>query len=358
MSAVGSRRATGGVWARSRVRVSVRPDAVRVGVWFMLAATALGLLALILPGFVRPGDWRVVFTADTVGLALFTILVQRMQRVSMLGVLFTILLIDGMIVLSGFCLADRSGGRVIAELFALPSLYVGLYAAAWMMIPQVVAVGAGALTIMVLGGDLNAMAVVGTFTILVSVFTPAVAALVLRRRLVAALRRARALSVTDPLTGLANRRAVSEQVGPVTARARAGRLCLGVVVADVDHFKRINDVHGHAVGDEVLKLVARAVVDCVRSADLVVRLGGEEFAVLTAAVPDDLADLAERIRRRVAVCTPAWPVTVSVGVAWTEPAGLDGDPAEAVWGLVDQADDRMYAAKRTGRNRVMLPAVG
>jgi diguanylate cyclase (GGDEF)-like protein len=171
------------------------------------------------------------------------------------------------------------------------------------------------------------------------------------------LRRAKALSSTDPLTGLANRRAVAEQAAVVRERARSDRLALGVVVADVDHFKRINDVHGHAIGDEVLRLVAGAVRGCVRPDDVVVRLGGEEIAVLTVSVPGELADLAERIRVRVAVESEPWPVTVSVGVAWADASRLDGDPAQVIWVLVDQADDRMYAAKRAGRNRVMLPAV-
>jgi diguanylate cyclase (GGDEF)-like protein len=340
------------------VQVRSRPDASLVGTWFLLASALLGVLALGLPDFVRPGHWRVLFTANTVLLALHAILVLRCQRVSLLRVLFSILVVDAEIVLSAACLVDRSGGRVTAELFALPSLYLGLYAAAWMMVPQVVAVAAGAFTIMLLGGSLDTMAIIGTATILVSVFTPAIAALVLRRRLMAALRQAKALAVIDPLTGLVNRRGIAEQAPQMLARARAGALALGVVVADVDHFKRINDAYGHAVGDDVLRLVADAVRSCVRDHDVVVRLGGEEIAVLTAAVPADLAGLAERIRQAVLTGTAPWSVTVSVGVAWLDRVRLDGEPLKITWALVDEADDRMYAAKRAGRNRVMLPSGG
>jgi diguanylate cyclase (GGDEF)-like protein len=348
-------RASRDGFARSRVRFNSRADAVQVGALFLLASTLLGLIALALPGFVRPGGWRLAFTANTVGLALHAIVVLRRSRVSLLGLLLSMLVVDAEIVLSAACLNDRSGGRVVAELFALPSLYVGLYAAAWMMIPQIVAVTGGAFTIMLLGGRLDAMAVIGTGTILISVSTPSVAALVLRQRLVASLRQAKALSTTDPLTGLANRRAIAERAPDVLERARAGGLALGVVVADVDHFKRINDLHGHAIGDEVLRLVADAVRSCVQPADLVVRLGGEEIAVLTAVVPDDLADLAERIRQEVAAATEPWPVTVSLGVAWMDRHRLSDDPVKVAWSLVDEADDRMYMAKRAGRNRVTLP---
>jgi diguanylate cyclase (GGDEF)-like protein len=345
-------------FARSRLRLRTRADASLVGTWFLLASALLGVIALALPDVVRPGGWRLLFTANTVGLAVHAIIVLRRKRVSLLGALLSILVVDAEIVLAAACLADRSGGRVVAELFALPSLYVGLYAAAWMMVPQVVAVAAGSFTIMLLGGRLDAMAVIGTATILVSVFTPAVAALVLRHRLVAALRRAKALAVIDPLTGLVNRRGIAEQAPQMLARARAGALALGVVVADVDHFKRINDAYGHAVGDDVLRLVADAVRSCVRDHDVVVRLGGEEIAVLTAAAPDDLGDLAERIRLAVVMGTAPWSVTVSLGVAWVDRLELTGEPLQITWALVDAADDRMYAAKRAGRNRVMLPSGG
>ena len=338
------------------MRLPSRSDASLVGAWFLLASALLGVIALALPDLVRPGIWRLLFTANTIALALHAIIVLRRKRVTLLAALVSILVVDAEIVLSAACMTDRSGGRVVAELFALPSLYVGLYVAAWMMIPQAVAVTAGAFTIMTLGGKWDAMALAGTVTILVSVFTPAVAALVLRQRLVAALRQAKALAVIDPLTGLANRRGIAEQAPEMRARARAGELALGVVVADVDHFKRINDAYGHAVGDDVLRLVADAVRSCVREQDVVVRLGGEEIAVLTAAVPDDLSALAEQIRQAVVLGTAPWSVTVSLGVAWVDGAGLEGDPLQITWALVDEADDRMYAAKRAGRNQVMLPA--
>jgi diguanylate cyclase (GGDEF)-like protein len=345
-------------FARSRRHYASRADAAMVGAFFLLASTLLALIALALPGFVRPGGWRLIFALNTVILALHAIMVLRRRRFSLLGILASILVIDVQIVLMAACLSDRSGARVVTELFALPSLYLGLYAAAWMMVPQVIAVAAGTFTIMVMGGRLDAMAVIGTFTILVAVFTPALAAMVLRQRLIAALRQAKTLSTTDPLTGLANRRAIAEQAPLVLERARSDDLALGVVVADVDHFKRINDLHGHAIGDEVLRLVADAVRSCVRPSDLVVRLGGEEIAVLTAVVPDDLARLAERIRQKVSVATEPWPVTVSLGVAWVDPHRLVGDPSQVTWALVDQADDRMYMAKRAGRNRVTLPTPG
>ena len=129
---------------------------------------------------------------------------------------------------------------------------------------------------------------------------------------------------------------------------------VGVVVADVDHFKRVNDRHGHAVGDAVLRLVGDAMRTAVRADDLVVRLGGEELAVVAAVSADDLVELAERIRTQVELVAEPWSVTVSLGVAWETAPADDDDALPLTWTLLDRADDLMYAAKRAGRNRVVL----
>ena len=110
----------------------------------------------------------------------------------------------------------------------------------------------------------------------------------LRRRLDRALDREHELATTNPLTGLLNRRGLEARVAELVARAARRGVMLGVIVADVDHFKRVNDLHGHLVGDEVLRQVAQAVKGCVRADDLVVRLGGEEFAVVLVLVRPSL----------------------------------------------------------------------
>jgi diguanylate cyclase (GGDEF)-like protein len=339
---------------RYRLQLMQYTDASLTGGAFLLAATLLTLPPFFIPGFVR---WKPALAAIAVTLCVLAVIVLRLRAVSTTITFGLILLVDVLIVLGAASLADRGGSRLVAALFVLPSLYLGLYAAYWVMIPQAVAVTAGTVVILIAGGRFDATALSGTGSILVSVFTPAVAVQVLRYRLVAALRRAKALSTTDPLTGLANRRGIVEQAPAIVARARAGGLPFGVVLADVDHFKRINDRHGHAVGDEVLRQVAQAVRGCVRLSDVVVRLGGEEIAVLAALSVDDLADLAERIRLEVAQAAQPWPVTVSLGVAWADRQRLTGDPVALTWALVDEADDLMYAAKRAGRNRVTLPTL-
>jgi diguanylate cyclase (GGDEF)-like protein len=265
--------------------------------------------------------------------------------------------VDASIVLAAGCLDDRSGGRLVAALFVLPTLYAALFLPRWVLLPQLVAVTAGTTAIMVLGGSREPLLAAHAGIVVVSAMSPAVAVSALRAQLLHALRQARAVAGIDPLTGLVNRRGIAERAPGIVRRARDRDVSVGVLVADVDHFKRINDRHGHAVGDEVLRIVAGAVSACVRPGDVVVRLGGEELAVLAAIEPGDLAGLAERIREEVRVATARWSVTVSLGVAWDRPAG-HGDPLQLVWSLLDRADDLMYDAKRAGRNRVRMPTAG
>jgi two-component system cell cycle response regulator len=155
----------------------------------------------------------------------------------------------------------------------------------------------------------------------------------------------------DPLTGLPNRRAFEEELAREAARASRAGAPLAVVMLDVDRFKAVNDGHGHAAGDEVLRAVAARAAAAIRAGDLLARVGGEEFAILLPAA--DLpraAEAAERIRatlaaRRIEAGGTSLTVTASLGCAALAP----GETPEA---LVARADARLYAAKEAGRNRV------
>lgn len=162
-----------------------------------------------------------------------------------------------------------------------------------------------------------------------------------RVQAVEALRRAAAL---DGLTGVANRRTLDEEL----ARLARSEDTTPVTVAllDVDHFKAVNDRHGHQVGDEVLRCVARAAASAVRGSDLVARYGGEEFAVLLpATTPAEALQLVERLRGAVSAATRP-RVTCSAGLA-------GGPPAEALR-LLAAADRALYAAKAEGRDRSVV----
>jgi diguanylate cyclase len=164
------------------------------------------------------------------------------------------------------------------------------------------------------------------------------------------------LSSRDGLTGLANRRqfdiALAREMDRV---ARSGEPAL-LLALDVDHFKRVNDTHGHAAGDDVLRAVAKSLQDTVRPMDLVARVGGEEFAVILPNCPPAFGEtVAERIRRRVegspVLIGPdqSLKVTISIGGAFAHQWVRS---TAALWS--GRADAQLYRAKGLGRNLVCL----
>ncbi len=166
------------------------------------------------------------------------------------------------------------------------------------------------------------------------------------------------LLTTDPLTGISNRRHLMETMKAEVRRSRRSKKSFAILMVDVDHFKKFNDMHGHIAGDTALKAVAEVLHAGTREIDQVARYGGEEFLVV---LPDtDVAGAvaaAERIReklakRSVAVGKRSVKLTVSTGVA-EFPA--DGESSEA---LIVSADVALYQAKRRGRDRVVRASSG
>jgi diguanylate cyclase (GGDEF)-like protein len=165
------------------------------------------------------------------------------------------------------------------------------------------------------------------------------------------LREAEARATTDALTGLPNRRYFDEYVALLARRRRADDR-VGVLMIDIDRFKRLNDTFGHAVGDHVLRAVAGAIAGAVREDDVPVRFGGEEFAVLLRnPSPEVAAEVGERVRRSVkaldlrSLGVPGVSVSVGVAVALR--------PDQAMDEVIDEADRALYRAKRAGRDRVV-----
>ena len=161
------------------------------------------------------------------------------------------------------------------------------------------------------------------------------------------------LANTDGLTGVANRRYFLERLEQEMERGKRYHSPLVLGLMDVDHFKQINDQHGHQAGDEVLKALSELTVSLLRANDLVGRLGGEEFAILMPESDQEVgAIVSERIRAELAVTpiqTVAGPlsVTVSIGVTQAYPEIDSGES------MLRRADSAMYRAKSAGRNRVV-----
>lgn len=159
-------------------------------------------------------------------------------------------------------------------------------------------------------------------------------------------------AMTDALTGIANRRAFEAEAAQMSARAQRSGTPVAVGIADIDHFKNINDEHGHPVGDIVLRTVAQRMIDAARATDFVARIGGEEFGLL---FPETRAETAVGIAQRIREAIGASPIhadsgcdvcaTISIGLATML-------PGRALEEALAAADCALYAAKNGGRNRV------
>lgn len=165
-------------------------------------------------------------------------------------------------------------------------------------------------------------------------------------------------AMRDVLTGLYNRRYLVDSFERELLRARRRAECVGVLLMDIDHFKRFNDTFGHAAGDEVLRSVAQFMLTHVRGEDILCRFGGEEFVLVqTKASPESIMLRAEQLRQEIANHgivhdgRRLGPVTLSIGIS------MFPDHGAGAQRLLDAADAALYAAKNSGRNRVvMLPS--
>ncbi|MHC1713647.1 MAG: diguanylate cyclase [Solidesulfovibrio sp.] len=165
------------------------------------------------------------------------------------------------------------------------------------------------------------------------------------------IQKLRETSIRDPLTSLYNRRHFFETANTLHARLTRGQETMTLAMIDIDHFKKVNDTYGHAVGDEVLRHVAQGLNNRFRGNDIVARLGGEEFCVLAMgmegrqamAVFNDLRNSIERSKAKAGRATVG--VTISIGICDTPKGSVDA--------MLAAADAALYKAKRSGRNKVV-----
>lgn len=161
------------------------------------------------------------------------------------------------------------------------------------------------------------------------------------------------LAARDSLTGALNRRSLEEMFGHLRALYLRSGGVMSVMMIDVDHFKRINDVHGHLVGDEVLRRLSRIIESTIRKQDYFARYGGEEFCILMPSTSEsEAAIIATRLRELYAATSMGtdgddWYSSISIGVADSTTSGFEYEP------LMAAADRAMYTAKQTGRDRVV-----
>ncbi len=170
------------------------------------------------------------------------------------------------------------------------------------------------------------------------------------------------MAMRDPLTNVGNRRFLDQHLESLAEASRSSRMDLICLLIDVDHFKAVNDKHGHAAGDELLVFVAELIIASVRHDDLKVRLGGDEFMVLLPGASVEYAhklsgQLHTLFNQQIRMKYPGGPrATLSIGIS-----SLNGDNCLSGAELMEKADKHLYTAKRSGRNRTAdktLPAAG
>jgi diguanylate cyclase (GGDEF)-like protein len=319
-----------------------------------------GLVSLALDGVVRDGVVRTTYAVTMAACLLAAVPLVVRRRAGLWQTFGLVLLADLVYVVAALCVEDPV--RYATPLMLLfPSMV-----AAWFLVPWMLGVHMAAVPVALLIAMQHGYDSVGGLAVQVAISAGmldlvAVGVHLLRRREQRLLAATAALSQHDPLTGLANRRYLVEQVPRLWRQARREGQRVAAMVIDLDHFKQVNDRHGHAAGDAVLQAVAGMLADTVRPSDVLARLGGEELVVLgLVGDPGEAAHLAERLR--LAVCaarsTAGHAVTASIGVALARP-GDGEDAVGALWRLVDRADAAMYVAKQGGRDRVAtLPPSG
>ena len=323
----------------------------------LAAGAALGSLNLLLDGALRPGATPPLYAA-TMGLLLgLAVVLLVVRRVTPATTAALVVVGDAVYVVVATSVTDPL-------LYASPlMLLLCCAAAAWFLGPRMLAVHMLLVVVacfVALGGSYPDPGGVVVQVVVNSAVLDLVTlgVFLLRRRVQRLLVRTQALSSTDPLTGLANRRSLVEQTPRIWRQALRDGQRVAALVLDLDHFKRLNDAFGHAAGDAVLRCVATALGATVRPADVLARTGGEELVVLgLVSDPSEARRLAERLRVAVADSGAGLQrtVTVSIGVALTRPSHGE-DPADALWRLVDRADAAMYEAKQHGRDRVVVAA--
>ncbi len=319
----------------------------------LLLGGAMGSVNLFVDGVQREGAPRTVYALTMGACLVAAVLLIIRQRAGRWGTFALVLLGDLIYLVVAVCIEDPV--RYSTPLMLL----FAAFAAAWFLGPWELGIHmvvtvlvclvalwpsypspmALAVQVGVAAGMLNA----GSFGVFI-----------LRRRVQRLLAATQMASQSDPLTGLHNRRFLVDQAPRMWRQARREGNRVAAMVLDLDHFKKLNDAHGHAAGDAVLRAVADSLSASVRPADALARTGGEELVVISlVSDPSEASALAERLRRAVAQTRTeaGHTVTASIGIALTRP--VDGeDPADALWRLIDRADVAMYEAKQAGRDRV------
>ncbi len=216
-------------------------------------------------------------------------------------------------------IATPSASLASISIFVLPTVLSAVYCSAWQLAAQVALANLCAVLMLAYGHEPVILILNVMLCQLFGNSSAALGVLMFRRRLRASFDQQRLAALTDPLTGILNRRGLATSLDGLLRAAREAGQGLAVAMLDVDHFKVINDSQGHGVGDTVLRGTVHVLRHEIRTGDAIARLGGEEFVVVCVAPRDELREIATRLHARIGEELRHFPATVSVG------GRLDGD---------------------------------
>lgn len=304
------------------------------------AAGALGIAPFAVFRFAS-GDWLVgiIDTAIVIGLACLGAVIYRTGRITYASVVISVLCIGG--ALSTVYL--KGPQQVYWTFPALMAVFYLIRPAQAVVLALATIIGL--MPVMLPGSDPMHMATVFITMIVMSAFAYAFSIVTMHQR-----EQLIRLATKDPLTGAGNRRALENKLDEVVASFRRSRIPAAMILIDLDHFKAVNDAHGHAAGDQILRSVTEIINLRIRVTDSLFRIGGEEFVVVLAGQDlESASHLAEQLRTIVQAneLVPDRSVTISLGVAELQRGESAGD-----W--MHRADEALYQAKNAGRNTTSL----
>ncbi|NLT56494.1 MAG: EAL domain-containing protein [Actinomycetales bacterium] len=312
----------------------------------LLLCSAMCVLALLIPGCMRGGTWRVVYLIDMGVVCGVTVLVLLRQR--LLPVIATFVPAGGIVAITIAQLAgtDPTGARVGTLVLILPTVFCGLFHGRRSGYVQTLAAIVAGAVIFWNGGDRAGELALHLSMLMVSTIMVIWPISAMRHQLSDALERERELSVTDTLTGLMNRRGLKKRFEQLQDTAERGSVTTGLLLIDLDRFQEVNDTLGHDVGDSLLTEIGPRLVPELRDGDTVARLGGDEFAVLLPDVDgvDTVVAIAEQIR--AALTEPFLVGGVDLAVEASIGVAVSGAHGKDLATLMQRADVAMYVAKR------------
>ena len=311
----------------------------------LLLCSLLCLGSLLIPGYVRPGGTYAAFLTVTVLMICVTIVMSLLREQPPVVYAVMVYGSDAAAVTALTSLSDSQGARVGSLLLVLPTIFSAIFLSLTSLLVQTLLMVLGNTVLMWSGGDRGPVLALHLAFAVISSLVPAASIRLVQGQRNAALRRERQAAVTDPLTGLVNRRGLTERIERLLAAAEDAAPPFGLLLVDLDRFREVNDTLGHVSGDRLLSEIGSRLSGALSEVDTIARLGGDEFAVLLPAVGDlDTAvatagDLHDALARPFLLDGVEVDVEVSIGVVVSGAHGTDATL------LMRRADIAVYVAK-------------